>query len=65
MKNPKNEKAKCNLCGFIQSISDWISEAIYEHDGKPSNGLVWGDHARCPNCGKLVHIDYDLTEIIE
>jgi hypothetical protein len=65
MESANNEKAKCNHCGFIQSISEWISEADSEHDGKHINHPIGGDHARCPNCGKLVHIDYDLTEIIE
>ncbi|MBQ5931833.1 MAG: hypothetical protein IIX00_06190 [Tidjanibacter sp.] len=56
------ERAKCPRCGFTQEVEAWIFAADYEHDGRYVAGAAKGDHARCPNCNKLLHIDYDLLD---
>lgn len=56
------EKAKCPRCGYSQSINDWTNEAYFDLDGRDVAHPIGGDHARCPNCGKLLCIDYDLIE---
>jgi hypothetical protein len=69
--NDKNKKQqwKCEYCGYTQAEHQWIADAEFEHDGKYLGNQVipgiypTGDHAKCPGCNRLVHIDYDLDEV--
>ena len=65
-----DKKLKCPKCGYEQTIDQWLKGAIYDFDGKISSIQEYqleelkfptrGDHARCPNCAELLHIDSDL-----
>lgn len=65
MNESKNEpgKSKCIHCEFLQEDYKWKSDAVFEYDGKRVSHQIGGDHAKCPRCNKLVHIDYDLTKV--
>lgn len=51
---------KCPRCGFTQHLGEWLAQANYEYNGRRVNN---GDHARCPECNKFLHIDYDLIDV--
>jgi uncharacterized C2H2 Zn-finger protein len=62
----KDSFAKCPKCGYSQSIGEWCAEANFEYNGRYVGHLeVGGDHARCPECNKLLHIDYDLIDVTD
>lgn len=55
--------AKCPRCGYSQRVGDWVNDANFEYNGRYVGHLPeGGDHARCPECNKLLHIDYDLID---
>ncbi len=56
-----DKQLACKRCGWATSEGEWESIAIYAYNGQ--EGAYGGDHARCPECNKLLHIDYDLTEV--
>ena len=56
------ENAKCPRCGFVQPLNEWIFAAECDYSGQIVAESMGGDHARCPKCGKLLHIDYDLLD---
>ena len=57
------EYLACPRYKFEQSVGDWVADAHFEYNGRYSS--FGGDHARCPECNKLLHIDYDLIELDE
>lgn len=59
----KEKNAKCPRCGYSQPVGAWLNDANFEHSGRYVGHLPeGGDHCRCPECGKLIAVDYDLIE---
>lgn len=50
----------CPRCGYTMPEELWEREAVYDYTGRHIQHPIGGDHARCPECHKLLHIDYDL-----
>lgn len=54
---------KCSKCGYSQLEGQWMAEANFEYNGRYVGHIPeGGDHCRCPQCNKLLHIDYDLQD---
>lgn len=53
---------RCPECRYLQTEREWMLDAIYDHEGNVVENPIGGDHTICPECGALLHVEYDLIE---
>ncbi len=53
---------KCPKCGYEQTGAAWDALGQYDHKSRFISHPIGGDHCICPECGALLHLDYDLIE---
>lgn len=65
--NIRPPELSCYGCGHIEDEDYWIGEAqrfqIKDCVHETFESCDDGDHVECPNCSKIIHIEYDLNEV--